>query len=164
MSNVKFLLMENWVLVNFLFASLFHLQLIFVNLERAQASDKKWSGFIFHPLSYIIQLLDKANAPFWNFEIFFSRKVLNIKHFLVLNMGRSFSLVCSLHCHTVSVANDKNCHKTVSLGRDCEEALGKSSLILNLPHKLIFVRKKSIFFFINFLFWPTKCLKPHPFP
>ena len=38
-----------------------------------------------------------------NFDVFFSGKVLNIKHFLVLNVGRSFSLICLLHIHIVSI-------------------------------------------------------------
>ena len=116
----------------------------FLNLERAQASDKKWSGSIFQPLSYIAQLLDKANAPFLKFWNLFWK--LNIKHFLILNLSRSFSPVCSLHCHTVSITNDKNCHKAVSLGRDCAEALGKSSLILNSP-QTYFCKEKIISFF-----------------
>ena len=84
---------------------------------------------------------------FWNFEIFFHRKELNIKHFLVLNASRCFSLVCSLHCHIVSIANDKNSHKTASLGRDCVEALGESSLILNSP-QTYFCKEKIISSFL----------------
>ena len=136
-----------WVLVNFLFASLFPLQLIFLNLEKGLKPLIKNAQAPFFNFFHISDSFRIKQMPlFWNFEIFFSRKVLNIKHFLVLNVSRNFSLVCSLHCHIVSVANDKNCHKTVSLGRDCVEALGKSSLILNSP-QTYFWKEKIISFF-----------------
>ena len=99
---------------------------------------------LFHiPYSFCI----KQMPLFWIFEIFFSRKVLHIKHFLVLNLSRSFSLVCSLRCHIISIANDKNCHETVSLGRDCVEALGKSSLILNST-QIYFCKEKIVSLFL----------------
>ena len=59
------------------------------------------------------------------FDFIFSGKVLNIKHLLFLNMGRSFSLISSLHCYIVSIANSK------TYLRRCAEAMGKPSFILN---------------------------------
>ena len=104
---------------------------------------------LFHiPYSFCI----KQMPLFWIFEIFFSRKVLHIKHFLVLNLSRSFSLVCSLCCHIISIANDKNCHETVSLGRDCVETLGKSSLILNSTQIYFCKEKNHIIFLVIFSF------------
>ena len=113
----------NWcqVSVNFLFVSLLALLFTFFNLKRAQASDKNWSGSTFQPLLYIIWLVDIQNVL----------KVLNIKHFLVLNVGRSFSLICSLHCHIISIVNDKTCLRTLSPEGKCVEAMGKSSFIKN---------------------------------
>ena len=43
----------------------------------------------------------------------------------------AFSLICSLHCHIVSIVNDKTCLRTLSVQRKCVEAMGKSSFILN---------------------------------
>ena len=44
----------------------------------------------------------------------------------------AFSLICSLHCHIVSIVNDKTYLRTLSLKRKCVEVMGKSSFILNL--------------------------------
>ena len=59
-------------------------------------------------------------------------------------MSRNFSLVCSLLFQKLM---KRNCHETASLGRDCIEPLGKSSLILNSPQTVPFQRKDHILIF-----------------
>ena len=83
-------------------------------------------------------------------------------HFLVLHVGGSFSLICSLHCNIVSIVNDKTCLRTLSLKRKCIEALWKSIFILNSPWTY-FCKEKIIIFINIFLFCTAKCLKPYFF-
>ena len=109
----------------------------FFNLERTQASDKNWSDSIFSTSFIYHMTCEYHKFSFSKILIYFS-----VERCLIL---RSFSLSCSLHCHIVSIVNDKICLRTLSRKIICEEVMGKSSFTLN-SSKTYFCKEKVILF------------------